>query len=98
MINTMRTLSLLVLIGTSTNLTADEPAPDFGKLGRSFLDKHCIACHGGKKPKADLSLEPFRDSTSVVKQRKVWDNVRKMIAAGEMPPKESDRPRPTVAE
>ena len=41
-------------------------------------------------------MDAFRDSMSVVRQRKVWDNVLKMVSAGEMPPKEE--PRPTVAE
>jgi len=75
-----------------------EPPPDFAKTGRSFLEKYCIACHGGKEPKAELSLESYRDTAALVKQRKVWDNVRKRIVAGEMPPRKKDRPVPTVAE
>lgn len=71
-------------------------APDFAKGGRPFLEKHCLMCHSGKEPKAELSLEAYRDGPSVVRQRKVWDTVLRMIATGEMPPKE--RPRPTVAE
>ena len=88
-----------VAVATSAGWTvsaADAPAPVFDKVGRAFIEKHCLACHSGKAPKAELSLEPFRDSASVVKQRKVWDNALKMIATGEMLP--NARPRPTVAE
>jgi hypothetical protein len=78
-------------------LHAESP-PDFATAGLPFLEKFCIACHGGKEPKGELSLESYRDTPAVVKQRKVWDSVRKMIVAGEMPPRKKDRPRPTVAE
>lgn len=92
-----RLATLLVLsLNTASLIAADAPAPDFAKAGRPFLEKHCLGCHSGKEPKAELSLEPFRDAAAVVRQRKVWDNVLKMITAGDMPPK--DRPRPTVAE
>jgi mono/diheme cytochrome c family protein len=77
-------------------VAADAPAADFAQGGRPFLEKHCLACHSGAEPKAELSLEAFRDSAAVVKQRKVWDSVLKMVTAGDMPP--VDRPRPTVAE
>ncbi|HEY7427058.1 MAG TPA: DUF1592 domain-containing protein [Gemmataceae bacterium] len=90
-------LTLLVLVADHALHAAESP-PDFSKIGRPFLEKYCIGCHGGKAPKADLSLEPYRAADVVVKQRKVWDNVLKMIVAGEMPPKKKDRPRPTVAE
>ncbi|MFN4261348.1 MAG: DUF1592 domain-containing protein [Gemmataceae bacterium] len=89
-------LALVVFLAASS-AHADEAAfPDFGKIGRTFLENHCLKCHGGERPKADLSLEPFRDAASLVKQRKLWDNVRKMLANGEMPP--SGQPQPPVAE
>jgi hypothetical protein len=72
------------------------PAPKFSPIGTSFLEKHCFKCHSGKEPKAELSLDTYRNSGSLIEQRKVWDNVRKMITAGEMPPK--GRPQPPVAE
>jgi hypothetical protein len=66
---------------------ADGPAPDFARDGRPFIEKYCISCHGGNKPKAELSLEPFKDSDSLIVQRKVWDNVLRQVRTGEMPPK-----------
>ena len=94
------TLSLLtaVLLAPAQLLHAADLPPDFARTGRPFLEKYCIACHGGKEPKADMSLESYRDTSAVVRQRKVFENVQKMIVAGEMPPKDTKRPRPTVAE
>lgn len=91
-------LVLAVLLAVEVARGADELPPDFGKTGRPFLEKFCVGCHGGKQPKAELSLEPYRDAATVSKQRKVWDNVLKMLLAGEMPPRAKDRPHPTVAE
>src|SRR5258708_7024744 len=92
----VRALSLLAVVGACTATAAEPPPPDFGSGGRAFLELHCLACHSGKEPNAELSLEPFHDSVSVVKQRKVWANVLKMVAAGQMPPK--DTPQPTIAQ
>ncbi len=86
-----------LLLAPAHGLRAGDTPPDFAKTGRPFLEKYCIGCHGGKEPKAELSLEPYRDAAALVKQRKVWDNVRKMLITGEMPPKDKN-PRPTVAE
>ncbi len=88
--------TLLVVTMSSVATAADTPGPDFGKTGRAFVQKYCIKCHSGDKPKAGLSLAPFRDSLSVVKQRKTWDTVLTRIATGEMPPK--GQPRATVPE
>ncbi|MDA1014605.1 MAG: DUF1592 domain-containing protein [Planctomycetota bacterium] len=91
---TTPTLGLLLLVAPSISAAAE--APDFGKAGRAYLQQHCLKCHGGAKPKAGLSLEPFRDSSSLVKQRKTWDTVLTRIAKGEMPPK--GQPQPSIAE
>jgi hypothetical protein len=83
------------LIATAAARAAPPPTPQFGKSGRAFLEKHCLKCHRGEKPKAGLSLKPFRDSLSLIKHRTVWNDVLRKIATGEMPPK--GQPRPTVA-
>ncbi len=90
------TVMLALAIGFVTSSLQAADGPDFAKVGRAFIEMHCLKCHSGDEPKAELSLDVFRDSASLVRQRKVWDNVLRMIAAGEMPPE--DRPRPTVAE
>lgn len=92
----IRYLSFVLVAMLSGSAWAADPPPDFARDARPFLEKHCLSCHGGKEPKAELALDTFRDSMSIVRQRKVWDNVLKMVAAGEMPPQE--KPRPPVAD
>jgi len=79
------------------NCPADE-SPDFAAGGLKFLEQHCTACHGGTEPQAELRLDQFRDTSSVVMQRKVWDKVRRVVLAGEMPPKDKPQPAPAEAE
>ena len=69
--------------------------PKFSPDGVAFLKTHCIKCHSGKKPAAELSLTGLTDSATAVKGRKVLEKVLRMLASGEMPP--GDEPRPTVA-
>ena len=89
-------MSLFVLVFAGDRLFAADPhAPNFARDGRPYLEKYCITCHSGDRPKAELSLEGFRDSASVYKQRKMWMNALKMINSGEMPPK---KPKPELAE
>ena len=79
-------------------VNAAEPkvVADFKKDGLPFLQKHCISCHMGAKAKAELVLSGYTDDLSVLKDRKKWSDILKMIQSGEMPPKE--KPRPTVSE
>jgi len=83
------------LLKTGLVQSAHATAPDFSKEGVAFLKQHCLECHSGDKPKAELSLEQYKDSTSVVKERKTFEKVLRMLATGEMPPKK--KPHPTVA-
>jgi hypothetical protein len=76
-----------------------EAAPlNFAKNGVAFLQQHCLRCHGEKVQKADMSLAGYRDEASVLKDRKVWQNVLQMVRSGEMPPRERPRPAPADVE
>lgn len=95
--STQKILSLFaILLCFELHPSWGQEAPDFVAIGRPFLEKHCIGCHGSEEPKAELSLNRFQDSMSLVRERKLWENVLKMTASGEMPPE--DHPRPTPAE
>jgi mono/diheme cytochrome c family protein len=104
-------LALLLLVLTSgpqASRSADPPAAaadkaagnpgeaTYQKVILPFLKKHCFACHGDGKAKADLSFDKFKDDPSVLNDRKVWDNVQHMLKAREMPPQ--GRPQPAPAE
>ncbi len=75
---------------------ADADAADYAKAGFGFIEKHCVRCHGENKPKADLTLHKYPDEASVLKARKVFQNVLQMVQSGEMPP--SKQPKPPQAE
>ena len=83
------------LLGIGLTQSARAAGPDFSQGGAAFLKKHCLECHSGDNPKAELSLEQYTDSASVVKGRKTFEKVLRMLAIGEMPPKK--KPRPAVA-
>src|SRR5438876_9056474 len=62
------------------------PAANFAKDVVPFLTKHCFACHGNGKRRADLALDKYADDAAVQTDRKLWDNVLHMVRSGEMPP------------
>jgi Protein of unknown function (DUF1592)/Protein of unknown function (DUF1588)/Protein of unknown function (DUF1587)/Protein of unknown function (DUF1585)/Protein of unknown function (DUF1595)/Planctomycete cytochrome C len=69
---------------------------DFKTEGVAFLKTHCVVCHGEKKKNADVALHTFTDEASLLKDRKLWQSVLRVVESGEMPPK--PKPKPTVAE
>lgn len=97
----------------STAQTAKRESPSAGSSGasasnaahsasgvaqiQSFLQAHCIECHGPKKQKGDLVLDVYHDEKSILKDRKVWDKVVEKVRGGEMPPKKK-KPRPAPAD
>jgi mono/diheme cytochrome c family protein len=78
--------------------TVGPPAGDFATAGVPFLTKHCITCHGPTKKRADLVLHVYRDEASVLKDRKRWETILKMVQSGEMPPAKRKRPAPAEVE
>jgi hypothetical protein len=72
-----------------------EPA-GFKTEGVAFLKKHCLGCHSGEKPKADLALDKFPDDAALLKDRKTWVRVLDALKAGEMPP--AAKPQPSAVD
>ncbi len=86
-------LPLIGIVARPETIAADDKAKaTFANEGVAFLQKNCIACHGKKVTKADLSLHTIRTDADLLKHRKVMHKVLNAIHAGEMPP--SDKPRP----
>jgi hypothetical protein len=73
-----------ICLQSAGGLRADDQA--FSKQVAPFLSKHCIHCHGGKKPKADLRFDSFSDQLSALKDRTVWTRVLQALNNHEMPP------------
>src|SRR5581483_6941530 len=96
-------------VGWAAGLSADEPTPmprattkagddTFTTKIQPFLKKYCIDCHGGEKPKGDVSLDVYMSEAHARKDRKNWADVQHALAAGEMPPPKSTKPKPTKDE
>ena len=62
----------------------------------AYLKAHCLECHNEKVQKGDLALHLYHDEASVLRDRKVFEDVLEKVHAGEMPPKK--KPRPDKAE
>ena len=64
-----------------------------------FLQKYCIDCHKGDKPKGGLALDGYTSEVHARKDRKNWGAMQHVIASGEMPPAEAKKaPKPTKDE
>ena len=70
----------------------DHGDASFQKEVLPFLVKNCFSCHGNGEAKADLALDRYKDELSLLKDRKIWDNVVNMLETHEMPPKEKPQP------
>lgn len=81
------------LIGLLLAPLAAAAQPD--KPVRSFLNQHCVGCHGADKAKANLRLDQ-QDQAFDGKPGATWERVLAVLRSGEMPPK--GKPQPTAAE
>ena len=75
-------------------LAASAPlvAEDFSRTAAALLDRYCVRCHSGEKPKGGLDLKTARDPDAVQKGRKKWEAVSRMLQEREMPPKKAKQP------
>jgi hypothetical protein len=73
-------------------VAAAEPAADYAARVRPLLEKFCFDCHSGGQPEADLDLAGFRTPQDLVRNRKRWDSVLRVLRSGEMPPEGNTAP------
>ncbi len=90
---------ILVLVGFASSsqrsdaVALGDPADAlFQKEVLPFLAKNCFACHGKGESNADLALDKYTDDLSLIKDRRIWDNVVNVLEKHEMPPKENPQP------
>ena len=81
---------VLVLVAFTAN-PGEEGVSNFSQQGVPFLEQYCFDCHAGDQPAAELSLDSFTDSHSLIENRDVWERVLDMVTTGQMPPSDSDR-------
>src|SRR5437867_3680941 len=58
-----------------------------------LLGHYCYGCHGEKK-KGGLDLRIYRDRSSAVRDKQVFEKVMKNLEAHEMPPEKKPQPTP----
>ncbi|MCS5629047.1 MAG: DUF1587 domain-containing protein, partial [Planctomycetes bacterium] len=73
-------------------LFAALPAEELPREAAQLLDRYCVRCHQGEKPKGGLDLSSARDSEAIQRGRKKWESVSRMLALREMPPKKAKQP------
>jgi len=83
---------LVCLVLVQSAVAAEDPV--FVEEVAPVLKRHCVECHGGDKPKADLALDAL--TSDFAAHGDAWNAVLDRISAGSMPPK--NRPRLTAAE
>jgi len=58
-----------------------------------FLKTHCSDCHNADEPEGDISVHQLATVDQLLKDRKKWERVYRMINTGAMPPSDYD-PKP----
>ena len=87
--------TLLMCIAAFALLLASRvSAQSFDADVAPVLQKHCVGCHGGAKPKAGLALDKVTPDFD--RHAEAWKGVLERISDGTMPPK--SKARPTAAE
>lgn len=79
--------------GSASGLTQEQRAdlvdgddPDFERDVLSFVERYCVDCHGGERPKAGVDLSLARTPEAIWKDAFTWSDVRDLVHGGEMPP------------
>ncbi|WP_337174045.1 DUF1592 domain-containing protein [Paludisphaera sp.] len=88
----------LILATSVAVAAADEPDP-FDALGREYAEtvrplvaRYCLDCHSTEDKEGDLDLESLSGMAQIRETPTTWRKVNDEIEAGEMPPKDFDRP------
>ena len=89
------TTAILLLLSVVGARAADLANVSFEKDILPILEENCFSCHGDGEAKGDLSLDGFKTASDVHRGYKIWEKVRNLILANEMPP-EKKKKRPNA--
>ena len=85
-------LAALSLLGfAQTAAIAANPVGDGTHL-RSFLDAHCVRCHGEKKQKGDVALHNLSTKPKGAAELDLWKRIYEQVEGYQMPPIDSKQP------
>jgi len=65
---------------------------EFTESVRPFLNTYCTSCHAGEKAAAQLNLQQYTTTASVVEDYAKWTRLREKLAAHQMPPQQARQP------
>lgn len=74
---------------------AEADVKHFSEQFSAFSAKHCLSCHSGAKPKANLDLAKLPLDLADARARGHWTSVLERLAVGDMPPADKPRPEPS---
>lgn len=83
-------LSLLSVANAETYTPGQKVDEKFGEFAKSFLNDHCVDCHGDSDPEGDLSLSDLGPVDEI--NAGIWRSVWAQVTLKEMPPKDMDPP------
>ena len=88
-------LALMLLVAiVGEPCRAAEPGAD-AKAVRSFLDAHCVRCHGKEDPEGKVSLHALAFDSKAPQDVETWKRVYEQLFNGQMPPPDRKQPSST---
>jgi len=75
--------------------TKASTSPTFERDVLPVVQKYCVTCHISPDPVADLDLDKFKTTASVLKNPKIWERVAQNVHASHMPPAKMPQPTPS---
>jgi hypothetical protein len=89
----MRWTAVFILLAASSFAEEEEAATlEFEKDVLPLVDRYCMDCHEGDKPKGALDLVRFETREMVLDSFAIWQRMAMRIENKEMPPKKEDQP------
>jgi hypothetical protein len=87
----MKTLALALTLAIASLASPVESTLDqrFTNTVRPFLATHCLSCHSGPQPAAQLDFQRYPNLASVIKEHPRWALVAERLKALDMPPSPS---------
>ncbi|MDP7015860.1 MAG: DUF1588 domain-containing protein [Pirellulaceae bacterium] len=82
-------LAPLVAASPSRGQTAKPRSLPPSEFLAQSLKSHCLTCHGGQQPKAELSLDKLINKPLTAEQFPEWQLVLAKLARGAMPPEDA---------
>lgn len=93
----VRTAVLACLAGSPPGVFGTSNDAEFSQKLSSYFDTYCIDCHGADEQMAGIAVNTVGSQQDVLRRRKSWSRVLKMMRLGAMPPEDVE-PRPSSPE